>query len=71
MDLSTLTLTETLSGLYDKKFSSVEVTKASINRIKSVEPKIHALITVTEKEALEQAAHADKAILSGVNLPLL
>jgi aspartyl-tRNA(Asn)/glutamyl-tRNA(Gln) amidotransferase subunit A len=71
MNLSSLTLKETISGLAAKKFSSTEVTQACIDRIKEVEPKINALVTITEKEALERAAQADEALSSGVSLPLL
>ncbi|MBP6913415.1 MAG: Asp-tRNA(Asn)/Glu-tRNA(Gln) amidotransferase subunit GatA [Candidatus Levybacteria bacterium] len=71
MNLSSLTLKETITGLAEKKFSSTEITQACIKRIKEVEPKINALVTVTEKEALESAKKADEALSSGVSLPLL
>ncbi len=71
MNLNELTLTEAIEGLKKKKFSSVEITEATIKRIKQVEPKINALVTVTEKEALVRAKNADDAIANGVDLPLL
>ena len=71
MNLNELTLTEAIEGLKKKKFSSVEITEATIKRIKQVEPKINAFVTVTEKEALVRAKNADDAIANGVDLPLL
>jgi aspartyl-tRNA(Asn)/glutamyl-tRNA(Gln) amidotransferase subunit A len=48
----------------------VELTKAYLERIQKVEPKVHALVTVTEKLALEQAQRADKLLASGNATPL-
>lgn len=64
MDLNELTITQAKEGLKTKQFSSVELTKACLERIKQVEPKINAFVTVTEKEALEQAKHADTLLAS-------
>ena len=76
MNLNELTITEAQEGLRQKKFSSVELTKACLEQIKVVEPKINAFVTVTKREALEQAKKADQTINSGTieqwnNLPLL
>lgn len=71
MDLSTLSLKETLDGLSSKKFSSLEVTKACLKRINETEPKIKALVTITENDALDAAKKADEAIGKDVALPLL
>lgn len=71
MKLNELTIKDTLSGLKAKKFSSVEITTALLARIKEVEPKINAYVTVTEKEALDQAKHADAELAAGNNSPLL
>lgn len=65
--MNDLTLKDALEGLREKKFSSVELTKACLERIKKVQPLINAFITVCEKEALAAAERADK--LNG--LPLL
>jgi aspartyl-tRNA(Asn)/glutamyl-tRNA(Gln) amidotransferase subunit A len=56
--------------LKDKKISSVELTKHYLERIKKVEPKVKALMTVTEEVALRQAAQADAAIAAGKAGPL-
>lgn len=74
MNLNQLTITEAREGLKEKKFSSVELTKACLERIKAVEPKISAFITVCEEDAIEQAKHADKLASQGETLearPLL
>ncbi len=71
MDLNTLTILQAKKGLKDKDFSSFELTKACIEQIKKVEGKINAFVTVTEKEALEEAKHKDELIKTGQQLPLL
>src|SRR6185437_1026003 len=71
MDIKTLTIAQAKKDLKAKKYSSVELTKAYIERIKQVEPKVKAYVTVTEEEALTNAKEADKKIAQGVDLPLL
>ncbi len=66
-DLTSLTLTEALEGLRAKKFSSLEITKACLDRIKKLNPQINAYLTVCEDEALKAAERADKL----KDLPLL
>ncbi|MGD0781172.1 MAG: Asp-tRNA(Asn)/Glu-tRNA(Gln) amidotransferase subunit GatA [Dehalococcoidales bacterium] len=60
-----VTIHEAHQLLKDKKISSVELTQAYLERIKKVEPKIKALMTVTEELALERARKADKTIAAG------
>lgn len=71
MKLNNLTVKKALVGLKNKDFSSVELTNACLEQIKKTEPKINAFVTISEKEALEQAKLCDKAISNGVDLPLL
>lgn len=74
MELNQLTIKGAREGLVKKNFSSVELTKVCLERIKQVEPAINAFITVCEKEALTAARQADKLALQGVPLetrPLL
>ena len=75
MKLNELTIIEALRGIKEKKFSAVELTHACLDRIKEVDNKIKAFITVCEKRALEEAKKADKLInhqLSAINhQPLL
>lgn len=61
-----------LSGmLADKKISSVELTKDVFARIKQVEGKTDAYLTLTEDKALEKAAEVDAKRASGAALPNL
>lgn len=71
MKLNELTITEARNGLKEKKFSSVELTKACLERIKNLEPKLHAFVTVTEQEALQKAKVADDLLDSKQELKLL
>jgi aspartyl-tRNA(Asn)/glutamyl-tRNA(Gln) amidotransferase subunit A len=65
-----LTIHEAQQLLKDKKLSSVELTKACLERIDKAEPKLHALVTVTDELALEQAKKADRLIAKGDARPL-
>jgi aspartyl-tRNA(Asn)/glutamyl-tRNA(Gln) amidotransferase subunit A len=65
-----LTIHEANKLLKSKQLSSVELTKAYLERIHQIEPKVHALVTVTEKLALEQARKADELLASGNATPL-
>lgn len=66
-----LTLTEALKKLQSKEISSLELTKAYLERIKKLNPKLNAFITVSENEALGQAKKADSLIALNNDLPLL
>ncbi|MGH1431232.1 MAG: Asp-tRNA(Asn)/Glu-tRNA(Gln) amidotransferase subunit GatA [Neptuniibacter sp.] len=59
------TLAELAQGLKSGEFSSVELTQAYLNRIKSEDDKYNSYITVTEELALSQAKAADEAIATG------
>ena len=69
--MKNLTLKQAKEKLKNKEISSVELTKAYLENIKKAEPTISAFVTVTEEEALKNAAEADKKIAAGVDLPLL
>jgi aspartyl-tRNA(Asn)/glutamyl-tRNA(Gln) amidotransferase subunit A len=71
MNLNQLTIKEAKEGLRNRKFSSVELTKACLTQIKIHNSELNVFITVTEKEALEQAKAADEMILGGQDLPLV
>lgn len=70
MQLHTLTLAQAHEMLKAKEISSVELTRAVLDRIDAVESKIEAFITVTADEALAAARKADQAIAQGRILPL-
>jgi len=65
-----LTIHQAHKLLRTKQLSSVELTKASLERIRQVEPKVQALVTVTEELALKQAQKADELIATGDINPL-
>jgi aspartyl-tRNA(Asn)/glutamyl-tRNA(Gln) amidotransferase subunit A len=51
--------------LKSRQISSVELTRAMLERIQTLDPRIKAFTTVTAELALRQAAQADKKIASG------
>jgi len=65
MKLHELSILEAHEGLKSKKFTSVELTRACLDRIKERDGVINAFITVNEEQALEQAEEADKRIAKG------
>jgi aspartyl-tRNA(Asn)/glutamyl-tRNA(Gln) amidotransferase subunit A len=69
-NLNKLTISEAHKRLRAKEFSSVELTRACLDRIAAVEPKLHAFITVCESEALAQAEAADKRLATADAPPL-
>jgi aspartyl-tRNA(Asn)/glutamyl-tRNA(Gln) amidotransferase subunit A len=69
--MTDLTLKQALDKLKKKEISSVDLLRAYLDRIKKIEPKINAFITVTEKEALRDAEEADRKRAAGSDLPLL
>src|SRR3989338_4471423 len=74
MKLNELTIKEAREGLTSKKFSSVELVTACLKRIKELNPKLNAYLTVCEKEAVESARKADELASQGLTLeakPLL
>jgi aspartyl-tRNA(Asn)/glutamyl-tRNA(Gln) amidotransferase subunit A len=58
-DLHKLTLTESLKGLKEKKFTPTELTQDCLAQIKNLEPQLNAFVTVVQKEALDSATKAD------------
>ncbi|EPJ47653.1 MAG: glutamyl-tRNA(Gln) amidotransferase, A subunit [Osedax symbiont Rs1] len=59
------TIAQLSSGLQNGEFSSSEITRAYLDRIKSLDSKYNAYITVTEEQAMQQASAADKIIAAG------
>ncbi len=57
-----LTIHEAHKLLASKQLSSVELTRSVLERIRRVEPKVRAFVTVTEELALKQAKKADERI---------
>ena len=61
-NLNELSLTQALTGLKNREFSSTELTTACLNRIKKLDDKIKAFVTITEELALVSAKKADDLI---------
>lgn len=64
MNLNQLTIKEAKEGLRNKKFSSVELTKACLKQIEKHNPSLNAFITVCEDYALHEAKKADILLAS-------
>ena len=65
IDLTNLTIKQAHSSLKEKRFSSVELTQAFLNRIDEKDKEIKAYLTVTTELALKQAKAADEKIKKG------
>ena len=68
--LEYLTVHEARDGLMNGDVSSVELTKACLERIDAVEDRLKAFVTVTADAALQQAEQADRRIAEGHARPL-
>nr|WP_319491341.1 Asp-tRNA(Asn)/Glu-tRNA(Gln) amidotransferase subunit GatA [uncultured Desulfobacter sp.] len=68
MNLHTLTIAQAQELLAKKEISSVELTRAFLDRIDKYDSTISAFITVDPGLALEQAEQADRVIAKGENL---
>jgi aspartyl-tRNA(Asn)/glutamyl-tRNA(Gln) amidotransferase subunit A len=64
-DLTKLTIKEAHEGLKNGEFTSVELTRAFLDRIKEKDDEIKAYITITGDLALKQAEQADAMIKKG------
>jgi aspartyl-tRNA(Asn)/glutamyl-tRNA(Gln) amidotransferase subunit A len=69
-DHNRLTILEAHELLKSRQLSSVELTRATLERIHRAEPKVNALVTVTDELALQQAQKADELIAAGDVSPL-
>ena len=65
-----LTLHEAHQRLARREISSLELTRACLERIHQVEDRVKSFVTVTEEVALEQAERADRRIVAGEGGPL-
>ncbi|MCW8959660.1 MAG: Asp-tRNA(Asn)/Glu-tRNA(Gln) amidotransferase subunit GatA, partial [Gammaproteobacteria bacterium] len=64
------TIAELAAGLRAGEFTSEELTRAFIERIKAHDDRLNSYITVTEEQALAQAREADQRIAAGTAGPL-
>ncbi len=65
-----LTIQEASRLLKTKQVSSVELTRAYLERLHQLEPRVRAVVTVTEDLALNQAEKADERLAAGDGSPL-
>jgi aspartyl-tRNA(Asn)/glutamyl-tRNA(Gln) amidotransferase subunit A len=70
MEIFDLTIHELHEKLKAKEVSSVEATRAMLDRIEAVDSQVNAYITVTPEQALVQAEEADRRIAAGEIAPL-
>ena len=70
LDGKQLTIHEAHRLLAARQVSSVELTRAALERINELEPSLKAIVTVTGELALGQARAADERIASGNGSPL-
>ncbi len=71
MNLNELTIKEAREKLDSGETTSVELTKACLARVKEVNKKLNACLTICEKEAIKEAEEADKKIKKGEGGALL
>ena len=64
------TVAELVRGLAAKRYSSVELTRAYLDRVAAAQPELNAFITVTGEAALAAATRADEARAAGRGGPL-
>ncbi|TSK04428.1 MAG: Asp-tRNA(Asn)/Glu-tRNA(Gln) amidotransferase subunit GatA [Geobacter sp.] len=70
MEIFDLTIHELHDKLKAKEVSSVEATRAMLDRIEAVDGQVNAYITVTPEQALVEAEAADRRIAAGDIAPL-
>lgn len=71
MELFKLTAHELSEKIKKKEVTSEELTASIFSRIKSVEPKVKAYVTLLETGAFKQARNIDKKILAGDTVGVL
>jgi aspartyl-tRNA(Asn)/glutamyl-tRNA(Gln) amidotransferase subunit A len=64
-ELISLSVKQAASALRAKQASSVDLTRACLDRIERLNPVLNAFITVTTKSALQEATRADEEIAHG------
>lgn len=69
-NLTAATAVELVSELQTRRLSATELTQSCLNRIAAVNPRLNAVITVCEEQALREAAEADLMLQRGDGGPL-
>ncbi len=70
MNINELTISEARERLQRREISAVQLTQAVLDRVREVDERIGAYITVSAEPALEQARAADQRIAGGDSAPL-
>jgi aspartyl-tRNA(Asn)/glutamyl-tRNA(Gln) amidotransferase subunit A len=70
-ELHWLSITEASTLLAKREISSRELTQAVLDRIRAIEPRVTAYLTVTGEQALAQAEAVDHRLAAGESGPLL
>ena len=71
MDLSSLTIAATRTGIAEGRFSALSLVEDFYRKIRAEDPEIHAYLTLREDRALAQAKRIDGLVNSGATLPRL
>src|SRR5207237_6580775 len=69
-ELYNLSISEAHDLLTKRELSAVELTRAVLDRVASVDPRVRSYVTVTEEAAMAAAAAADATIAAGNAGPL-
>lgn len=69
--LHQLTLLQARDALRRGEITAVQLTRALLDRMAALEPRLHAYLTITEERALADAAAADRRRAQGDDAPLL
>ena len=69
--LTDLTLTQAQAKLRAGEITALALTQAHLDRIRAVDPQVHAFLTLTDEQALAAAAAADQRRAAGEDAPLL
>ena len=64
-DLAFWPVTRLASLVRERKVTSVALTRLYLDRLKRFDPALHAVVTLTEERALEEAGRADREIAAG------
>lgn len=67
IDLTDLTLTQAVEKLRSREISSTELTRATLERIRAIDPSLCAFLTLTEERALADAQKADDLLRQNPN----
>lgn len=68
MEIQAMTAFEIKKGIEEGKFTSEEIVKMLFERIKEVDPKVEAYITLCEEEAIKSAKIVDEKVRKGEKL---